>query len=123
MSAPSHGLFSNRDVQARQWGNVKSRIKILAYSRRAKIVGHPLAALAVVNFIAFSIGSVYLGGDAINGFESAGHFFVCEHGHCTEVSSCAWHYSYWHAIAAIGGILLMFATMALFINTGDIEWK
>jgi hypothetical protein len=102
---------------------VKSRIKIRAYSKRAKLVGYPIAVLAVVNFVAFAVGCAYLGGDALNGYAHGDHFFVCEHGHCTEVSSAAWHYSYWHAYAAIGGMLLLFATAALFINTGDIEWE
>jgi hypothetical protein len=102
---------------------VKTSLKFRTYSKRAKWVVYPTAALAMINFFAFVAGSAYLGGDALNGYVQAGHFFVCAHGHCTEVSSAAWHYSYWHAYASFGGILLVFAEIALFLNTEDIEWE
>jgi hypothetical protein len=102
---------------------MKSRITFKSYSKRARWVVYPTIALATLNFIAFSIGSFHLGGDALNGYVHAGHYFVCEHGHCTEVSSNAWHYSYWHAWGAMAGILLVFAEVALFVNLGDIEWE
>jgi hypothetical protein len=102
---------------------VKTRLKIVAYSKRAKWVIYPTAILAMINFIVFVVGSVYLGGDALNGYVQAGHYFVCAHGHCTEVSIATWHYSYWHAYASMGGILLIFGEVALFLNLGDIEWK
>jgi hypothetical protein len=44
-------------------------------------------------------------------------------GHCTEVSSSIWHYSWWHAVTALGGIFLVFAEVALFLNTGDIDFE
>jgi hypothetical protein len=102
---------------------VKTSLKFVAYSKRAKWVMYPTTALAMINFFAFVIGSVYLGGDALNGHVHAGHYFVCAHGSCTEVSRTVWHYSYWHAYASFGGILLMLAETALFLNTGDIKWK
>jgi len=102
---------------------MKSRIKLKSYSRRAKRVVYPTVGLAAIIFITFLIGTSYLGGDALNGYVRAGHYFVCEHGHCMEVSSNAWHYSYWHAWAAMAGILLVFAEVALFLNWGDIEWE
>lgn len=95
-------------------------LKFLAYSKRAKRVIYPTAILAVVNFAAFIAGSLYLGGDALNGYLKSGHYFLCAHGHCSEVSSAVWHYSYWHALSSFGGILLVFAEVALFLNTGDI---
>jgi hypothetical protein len=102
---------------------VKTSLKFLAYSRRAKWVLYPTAALAMVNFFAFVAGSLYLGGDALNGSVKAGHYFVCAHGHCSEVSSAVWHYSYWHALSAFTGLFLVFAEVAVFINTGDIEFE
>jgi hypothetical protein len=85
---------------------------------------YPTLALAVVNFFTFIAGSLYLGGDALNGYVEAGKYFVCAHGSCSEVSSKIWHYSYWHATTAMYGILLVFAEVALFVNTGDItiDW-
>jgi hypothetical protein len=79
--------------------------------------------LVFINFFAFVGGSLYLGGDALNGYMKAGHYFVCAHGHCAQVSSSIWHYSYWHAVTALGGILLVFAEIAFFLNTGGIEFE
>jgi hypothetical protein len=102
---------------------MKSRLKFVGYSKRAKWVVYPTMALAMINFFAFIAGSLFLGGDALNGHVQAGHYFVCAHGSCTEVSSAVWHYSYWHAYASLGGIVLVFAETALFLNTGDIKWE
>jgi len=77
-------------------------------------------ALAVPNFFAFIIGSLYLGGDALNGYVKAGHYFLCAHGSCTEVVESVWKYSYWHALTAMGGVVLFLAEAAIFVNTGDI---
>jgi hypothetical protein len=77
-------------------------------------------ALAVPNFLAFFIGSLYLGGDARNGYVKAGHYFLCSHGRCTEVTQSVWTYSYWHALIAMGGILLVFAELAIFVVLGRV---
>jgi hypothetical protein len=102
---------------------MKTRIKFRSCSKRAKWVIYPTAWLVVANFFAFVAGSLYLGGDALNGFIRAGHHFLCAHGACVEVSQAVWRYSYWHAITAIGGILLVVAEAALFLNTGDIDFE
>jgi hypothetical protein len=78
------------------------------------------AAFLFPNFFAFIVGSLYLGGDALNGYVKAGHYFLCAHGSCTEVAQSIWQYSYWHALTAMGGILLFFVEAALFVTTGDI---
>lgn len=92
-----------------------------SYSRRAKLVLYPTVALAVMNVVAFIIGLLYLGGDALNGYAHAGHYFICAHTHCVETSRALWRYSYWHTLAALGGILLVVAETALFLMTGDIQ--
>jgi hypothetical protein len=102
---------------------VKTRLRILGYSKRSRWVIYPSVAIVAANFVTFILGSVYLGGDALNGHVLSGHYFLCAHGSCTEVSSSVWHYSYWHAWAAIGGIFLVFAETAFFLNTGDIQWE
>jgi hypothetical protein len=102
---------------------MKTRLKFVGYSKRAKWVIFPTAALALINFLAFVVGSLYLGGDAVNGYVRSGHYFVCAHGSCIEVSNAAWHYSRLHAYLALGGILLVFAETALFLNTGGIKWE
>lgn len=100
---------------------MRTTVKFRSYSKRAKWVLYPTAALVAVNFLTFVLADMYLGGDALNGYIKAGHYFLCAHGGCTEVSSSVWHYSYWHGVTALGGIVLIFAETALFLNTGDIE--
>lgn len=90
-------------------------------STRATRVMGPTGLIALVNFFAFVLISTYLGGDAINGHISGGKYFVCGHGLCTQVTSSVWHYSYWHALATIGSVLLVLAESAYFRCTGDIE--
>src|SRR5436305_387104 len=89
-------------------------------SRRAKWILNVTAALAFSNFVAFWIASLFLGGDALNGHMTGLHHFLCAHGGCTEVTRAIWAYSYWHALTAMGGILLVFVEMAIFVNTGEI---
>ena len=102
---------------------MKTSLKFRSYSKRAKWVIYPTAILVMINFFIFVFTSVYLGGDALNGHIEAGRYFLCAHGHCTEVSSSIWHYSYWHSWATIGSFLLVFAETALYLNTGDIEFE
>ncbi|MGH8201160.1 MAG: hypothetical protein ACREVO_12505 [Steroidobacteraceae bacterium] len=92
-----------------------------SYSRRAKWVLYSTVALALINFFAFMIGLLYLGGDAMNGYVRAGHYFLCAHSQCVETSRAIWRYSYWHTLTALGGILLVFVETALLLNTGDIR--
>ena len=56
-----------------------------------------VAAVAVVNFIAFVIGTILIGGDAWNGKIAGGHYFVASHGALTEVSAAVFTYSQWHS--------------------------
>jgi hypothetical protein len=98
-----------------------AHLRFQSFSKRAKWVVYPTMALAMLNFFAFFEGNIYLGGDALNGYVKAGHYFLCAHGHCSEVSSQIWHYSYWHAYSAFFGIVLVFAEVALFIHLGDIR--
>ena len=102
---------------------MKARITFRKYSRRAKWVLYPTVVAAGLNFFVCMAISAHLGGDALNGYVRAGHYFLCEHGRCIEVSQAIWHYSYWHALSAMIGILLVFVELAVFINTGDIEWQ
>ena len=102
---------------------MKTSVKVRSYSKRAKRVIYPTASVVMINFFIFVFMSVYLGGDALNGHIEAGHYFLCAHGHCTEVSRSIWHYSYWHAWTTIAGFLLVFAETVLFLNTGDIEYE
>jgi hypothetical protein len=55
-----------------------------------------LVLLAVMNFVAFWFESAALGGDALNGKQENGHFYVAEHGKYTEVSESQFEFSAWH---------------------------
>jgi hypothetical protein len=102
---------------------MKAGIRFTSFTQRAKWVCNAVASAAVINFLAFVLGSLYLGGDALNGSARAGRYFVCAHGACTEVSKAIWNYSYWHALSACAGIILAFAVIAVFLNTGDIQFE
>ena len=74
--------------------------------------------LVVGNFLTFMAMSTYFGGDAFNGYAQAGHYFVCAHGSCREVSLSVWRFSYWHGVTAICGLFLFVFGGALHQN-----WK
>ena len=68
---------------------MKTRLKFVSHSKRAKWIIYPTVALVAI----------------------------------TEVSGSLWRYSWWHAVTAMGGILLVMAETALFLNTGDIQFE
>jgi hypothetical protein len=78
--------------------------------------------LAWINVLAFISVSVYLGGDALNGYVRGGEYFLCAHGRCVEVTKAVWTYSYWHAIGSFGLMVLALGLAAIFVNTGDISY-
>ncbi len=57
--------------------------------------------VAMINFIAFMIISVKIGGDAISGKAEQGHYYLSEHGRETEVSYPVYLYSYIHTISVL----------------------
>ena len=57
------------------------------------------------------LGSVWLGGDALNGRIADGHFFVANKGSLREVSEAVFTYSRWHALSVL-------FTVALYIALG-----
>ena len=100
---------------------MKYHITFGSFSKRAKWIVYPTVLLSTLNFFAAFVGSLYLGGDALHGYIKAGRYFVCAHASdCSEVSAKLWHYSYWHNMSAIFGILLVFAEISVFVNTKDI---
>jgi hypothetical protein len=68
----------------------------VALDRGARIAGF-LIYLAIINFVLFSLMSLYLGGDALNGKAEAGHYYLASHGRLTEVSYQVFTYSKLHA--------------------------
>lgn len=56
-------------------------------------------AIAVINFAAFVLIALVIGGDALNGHEVSGRYFLSNHGKLTEVGRMTYEYSKWHAIS------------------------
>jgi hypothetical protein len=67
--------------------------------RYAGKIGTALLFIAFINFAAFCIVAVSIGGDAINGRIENGHYYLASHGQLTEVSPEVWTYSKYHAIS------------------------
>lgn len=89
-------------------------------SRRANRILCATGWIAGLNFAAFWLAAIYLGGDALNGYTANGHYYICAHGACREVTEALWRYSDWHALSAFVGITSIFVELAIFINTKDI---
>ena len=53
--------------------------------------------LCLLNFVAFGVGSVVIGGSAANGSIKDGRYYVSEHSKDTEVTEKIWVYSLWHS--------------------------
>lgn len=60
------------------------------------MLGYTLLFIAFINFAAFWIISLSLGGDALNGKIQNGRYYVGNHGRYTEVSKEIWTYSKIH---------------------------
>jgi hypothetical protein len=55
--------------------------------------------IAMLNFFAFWYGALILGGDAFNGKEDGGRFFIGEHGKYTEVTEGGYKISRFHVLS------------------------
>jgi len=55
--------------------------------------------IAMLNFFAFWYGVLILGGDAFNGKEDGGRFFIGEHGKYTEVTEGGYKISRFHVLS------------------------
>jgi hypothetical protein len=54
-----------------------------------------------VNFVAFWVIGLLLGGDALNGMVDGSHYFLADRATLTEVSPMVWYYSFTHAVLTI----------------------
>jgi hypothetical protein len=63
----------------------------------ARVIFRALVAVGIINFVAFFVIALSIGGDAMNGKIANGHFFLASHGKLTEVSEGVYMYSLWHA--------------------------
>ena len=80
-----------------------------------KYFAYTLFVIGILNFAAYCIISLSIGGDAINGKTEGGKFYLGEHGRYKEVSSSVFEYSrihtysVWvtHPLAMFGAFLLI----------------
>jgi len=59
-------------------------------------LGRALLVIGLVNFGAFWIVGVCIGGDAVNGYVEGGRYFLASHGRFTEVTRSVFLYSKVH---------------------------
>lgn len=90
-------------------------------SKRGKRILIPIALLAFVNFAAFFVIAVSIGGDAVNGRIENGRYFVSNHGVATEVSSAVYWYSYIHVLTVFCTHGLTVLAVLLLIACGDFS--
>jgi hypothetical protein len=64
-----------------------------------QVVAVLLVLVGTINFLWFLLECRSLGGDALNGFERDGHFFVVRGTQSREVESGAWHWNRLHAVS------------------------
>jgi hypothetical protein len=62
-------------------------------------LAYAISVIAVADFVSFIAGTWYFGGDALNGHQAAGHYFLSNKGQLTEVSRAIFEYSRWHALS------------------------
>lgn len=79
-----------------------------------------LAVIAVIagfgNFFWTNAEAQSLGGDAVNGYERGGHYFLASHGTYTEVTQAVWTWSRIHTISMIVLFLIGFVAMAWLVT-------
>lgn len=73
-----------------------------------------VVVLGFVNFFWFMAASSALGGDALNGHVTDGHYYVASHGTYTEVSESAWTANRIHAMITMASWPIVILTMVLY---------
>jgi len=73
-----------------------------------------LSVFALVNFVTFWIGAVFLGGAAVNGKVENGRYFLRSHAHLQEVSSSVFLYSGIHCVSAMAGVIMLIVAVVQF---------
>lgn len=71
-----------------------------------KIFGY----VTIINFLSFMLGILYFGGDALNGKEENGKFFLFNHGKLIEVTEGIFEYSKPHGLSvffSVGMVLII----------------
>jgi hypothetical protein len=87
-------------------------------------IGLVLILLGVLNFSAFFIHALVLGGDAVNGKYDNGHFFVKSHGKYTEVTESQFDNSRRHLHSMIATqVGAVFGALLLWLGPSSATWR
>ena len=73
----------------------------------------------VLNFFSFGVACAYLGGDALNGGEVNGHYYVQSSRGRFEVTRGVFTYSRLHAVSVMAGTAIYFLAWPCLYLTGD----
>jgi len=91
----THLFVRLRDTARDYWSSLKAE-------RGAERAINWIGRLALVNFAGFALLTNYFGGDALNGFEASGRFFLkMGMRPPVEVSAGLYRFMYWYAIVLI----------------------
>ena len=82
-----------------------------------------LIALGILNFTAYWIISGALGGDAINGKDEGGRYYLSSHGRYTEVSRSIFEYSRFHTYSLCLTHPLVFIGILILAGINDDRKK
>ena len=74
-----------------------------------------VCVVAGINFALFAVIALASGGDALNGKEEAGRYFLASHGHYTEVTKGFFYFSYLHTTVTM--MLMFFCLVSVFWTT------
>lgn len=89
---------------------------------RARRTMTAVATLAMVNFVTYFLIAIHLGGDAINGREVNGSYFLSAKGVLTEVSFPVFVYSYVHTVSVWithGLVMVTFLVLEIIGESSD----
>src|SRR3954447_23816049 len=99
-------------------------VKLLTSRRFSRWSDFPLwlrtiAIVAALNFASFWLVAATHGGDATNGYQENGRYFVAQHGQHTEVSRAFWIYSYYHGLSIWVTHATVFIALAVYLRRAN----
>jgi len=74
-----------------------------------------LCVVALVSFAVYVVAALYLGGDAVNGHQAAGRYYLSLNGRLTETTAAVYRYSIWHTLSLF--VTHPLAGLALWLGT------
>ena len=89
-------------------------------TERGKRILNRVAFICLVNFSSFWIISLFIGGDAINGYSQKGFCYLAGNGRCSQVSPWVWIYSLIHASSVFFTHAAVFVTYLRLMWLGDL---